>query len=124
MMAASTMNVCDAMGIRAGPIPLGSRQAWIGLQADCYYCQRFLESSRIGQYPGRRDKDKTILNKLAKRCDVDRGLIVSKEFDTTIMRESVKTYVPTSFLHSILTVMHIQLSHPPASQLQKVFERC
>ena len=40
-----------------------------------------------------------------------------------IMRESIKTYVPSTFLHSILTVMHIQLSHPSASQLMEVFER-
>ena len=73
--------------------------------------------------PGRKDKDKTVLNKLIKRCEVDRGLIVSKEFDPMLMKEAVRTFVPADYLASILTIMHTRLSHPPATQLQKVFER-
>ena len=78
ILAAMTAEVCNELTNGSGPIPLGSRQAWIGLQSNCYYCRRFMESLRLGQYPGRRDKDKTVLNKLVKHCVVDRGLIVSK----------------------------------------------
>ena len=68
ILAATTSDVCNALTFGSGTIPLSSHQAWMGLQSDCYYCRKFLESSRLGQYPGRRDKDKTVLNKLAKHC--------------------------------------------------------
>ena len=106
-----------------GPIPLGSRQAWMEVQQECEVCQRFLECKRLGQLPGRKDKDKAILNKMLKRCEVSKGLIVSKQFDDKIMKEVEKTFVPLIFLPSILTIMHIKLSHPPSTQLQKLFEK-
>merc|ERR1719319_431093 len=106
MLAATTTEVGDAVSLGTGPIPLGSRQAWIGLQADCTDCRKFMECKRLGQVPGRKDKDKTVLNKLIKRCEVDRGLIVSKEFDPILMKEAVRTFVPADYLASILTIMH------------------
>ena len=51
------------------------------------------------------------------------GLIVTKEFDPILMKEAVRTFVPAHYLDSILTIMHTRLSHPPATQLQRVFER-
>ena len=123
MLAATTTEVGDAVGLGSGPIPLGSRQAWIVLQAACADCRRFVECKRLGQVPGRKDKDRTVLNQLIKKCEVDRGLIVTKEFDPILMKEAVRTFVPSSHLASILTIMHTRLSHPPATQLQRVFER-
>ena len=107
----------------SGPIPLGSRQAWLGLQDSDEDCQRFLDCKRLGKLPGRKEKNITTLNKLLKKCEVDKGMIVSKVFDSIIMREVSRVYVPTTFLASILTVMHVRLAHPLPSQLQQLFER-
>ena len=38
------------------------------------------------------------------------------------MNEVVRTFVPALYLDSILTIMHTRLSHPPATQLLRVFE--
>ena len=107
----------------SGPIPLGSRQAWLNLQGSDPDCQRFLDCKREGKLPGRKEKNITTLNKLLKKCEVDKGLIVSKVFDSIIMREMSRVYVPTTFLGSILTVMHVRLAHPLPTQLQQLFER-
>jgi hypothetical protein len=122
-LAASLGDMSEAMKMGAGPIPMGSRKAWRGIQEDCDQCRRFLRFKRDGQLPGKKDKDKTTLNKMMKRCEVSGGLIVSREFDEYLMKETEKIYVPSAFLTSILTVMHIRLMHPLPTQLQKMFEK-
>ena len=124
IIAATTselINIMESGG--AGPIPFGSKQAWINIQKECNFCRRFLEMKRLGQLPGRKDKDKAILNKMLKSCTVERGLIVSKKFDENLMKETDRTFVPHMFLPSILTVMHIRLTPPLASQLLKIFQK-
>ena len=76
-----------------------------------------------GQLPGRKDSDKTVLNKMLKKCTLERGLIVAKEFDEHLMKETDRTFVPHFILPSILTIMHIRLSHPLPSQLFKIFQK-
>ena len=109
--------------IANGPIPLGSRQAWIEIQQESEICKRFTELKQLGQLPGRKDKNKTVLNKLLKRCEVSNQLIVSKEFDEKAMRHVEKIFIPPVFLPSVLTIMDNNLKHPPSTQLQKLFEK-
>jgi hypothetical protein len=103
-------------------VPLGSKKAWMEIQQESEICRRFLDLKRQGQLPGRKDKNKTVLNKMLKRCEISEEVIVAKEFDDKTMREVKKTFVPPMFLPSILTVMHIK-THPPATQLQRLFEK-
>ena len=119
----ATLDLTQIMGPGMGPIPLGSRQTWINLQADCPDCVRFLTCKKEGQIVGNKDKDKTVLNKLFKSCEVDKGLIVSKNFDHITMREISRVYVPAMVLEAILTIMHVRLRHPLPTQLQRTFER-
>jgi hypothetical protein len=74
-----------------------------------------------GQLPGRKDRDMAVLNKMMKKCTMEKGLIVSRTFDEKLMRETDRTFVPHRILQSILTVMHIRLAHPLALQLQRMF---
>ena len=111
------------LGKGTGPIPLGSRQTWISLQADCPDCVQFLQCKRLGEVPGRKDRNKAVINRLLKQCEVVNGLIVSKSFDSTLMKETDRIYVPSAFLEAILTVMHVRLEHPAPTQLQRIFEK-
>ena len=122
-LAAVTPDIQQLLGQGAGPIPLGSRQTWINLQAECPQCVRFLACKREGQMPGKKDRDKTVLNKMMKACQVIRGLIVSVVFDPIQNMETERVYVPEFLLESILTIMHVRLSHPLPTQLQRTFER-
>ena len=122
-LAAVTPDVLQLTGPGAGPIPLGSRQTWINLQADCPDCARFIKCKKEGQIPGNKDKDKAILNKMFKACEVERGLIISRLFDPILMKEISRVYVPASMLETILTIMHVRLSHPLPTQLLRIFER-
>ena len=122
-LAAATPDIQQLLGQGAGPIPLGSRQTWINLQAECPQCVRFLACKREGQMPGKKDRDKTVLNKMMKACQVIRGLIVSVVFDPIQNMETERVYVPEFLLESILTIMHVRLSHPLSTQLQRTFER-
>ena len=107
-LAAIAGDMGDLFSKSIGPIPLGSREAWIALQADCEDCCKFLFCKRLGQLPGRKDRNKATVNRMLKTCEVSKGLIVSKTFDSTLMQETTKVYVPATFLPAILTVMHGQ----------------
>ena len=122
-LAAVAGEVEQLLGRGSGPIPLGAKEAWIALQADCEDCTKFLLCKRLGQVPGRKDRNKAAVNRLLKICEVSDGLIVCKTFDETIMKERSRVFVPTTFLQAILTIMHVKLRHPLPTQLQKIFER-
>ena len=122
-LAATGGEMTELLGRGSGPIPLGARESWIALQADCEDCAKFLLCKRLGQVPGRKDRNKAVVNKMLKICEVSNGLIVSKTFDTTLMKEASRVFVPSTFLQAILTVMHVRLSHPLPSQLQRIFEK-
>ena len=123
ILASSAPDMSRLLGPGSGPIPLGSRQTWIDLQSQCNLCSRFVTCKAQGQIPSSKARDKAGLNRLFKTCDLDRGLIVSKTFDSILMKEISRIFVPPDFLLAILTIMHVRLSHPLTSQLIKVFER-
>ena len=123
ILAATASDMGQLLGKGTGPIPLGARATWISLQADCEDCVQFLLCKRLGQMPGRRDRNRATINRMLKLCEVVNGLIVSKTFDSTLMKETVRVFVPSVFLEAILTVMHVRLDHPVPSQLQRLFER-
>ena len=122
-LACLSQDIDKLMGPGAGPIPLGSRQAWLNLQSDCSDCRRFVACKRDGQMARVKDKDKTNLNKMFKTCEVDKGLVISRVFDPILMKETTRIYVPAAFLPAILTIMHVRLSHPLPTQLLRQFER-
>ena len=122
-LAAMAPDVAKALGPGSGPIPLGSREAWVALQSNCQLCKRFIDCKAQGQIPNSKARDKGGLNRLFKTCDLDKGLIVSKGFDSILMRQTSRIFVPPDFLQAILTVMHVRLDHPPPSQLIRLFER-
>ena len=122
-LASLATEIDELFGKGIGPIPLGSRQSWIQLQADCEDCSKFLLCKRLGQTPGKKDRNKAAVNRLMKTCEVSKGLIVAKTFDANTMKETERVFVPNLFLQAILTVMHVRLSHPLPTQLQRIFER-
>ena len=46
-----------------------------------------------------------------------------RSFDGKRLKEMLRVVVPSSYLDSILTVLHIRLNHPKQSQLKQIFER-
>ena len=51
------------------------------------------------------------------------NLIIQKEYDQSLRREISKVFIPPTYIESILTLMHLKLSHPSSYQLQKIFEK-
>ena len=123
ILAAVAPDMAKMLGPGSGPIPLGARETWVGLQSNCNLCARFIACKAQGQVPNSKARDKAGLNRLFKTCDLDRGLIVSKGFDGMLMRETTRIFVPPDFLLTLLTIMHVRLGHPLPSQLLKQFER-
>ena len=123
IIAATTIELAERLNTGAGPIPLASRKSWIQIQSASPECRRFLSCKQQGQIPNRKDKDKAVLNRMIKQCSVEKGLIVSRTFDNRLMKEIDKPFIPATYLNSVLTVMHVRLSHPLPPQLQTLFEK-
>ena len=96
VLAASTIDLSDKLKQGAGPIPLGSHQAWMEIQEECEICLRFKELKRTGQIPGKKEPHRTVLNKLMKKCEIYKGLVVSRQFDDISRREVLRTLFPSS----------------------------
>ena len=122
-LAATTAQLSEILCKGRGPIPLGSRAAWLEIQRSNEQCRQFLDQVKYGQLPRKRDKMKNNLNKMWKNCSIENDLIVCKSFDDILMKERSRVFVPAEFLQSILTVMHVRLDHVSSFQLEKVFNR-
>ena len=85
--------------------------------------QKDLDQVKYGQLPGKKDSAKANLNMMRKNCIIENGLIVCKTFDSVLMKERSRVFVPGEFFQSILTVIHVRLDHPSAYQLENIFNR-
>ena len=62
-LASTTAELSDILSKGRGPIPLGSRAAWIEIQRSNEECRKFLDLYKYGGLAGKNDKAKTNLNK-------------------------------------------------------------
>ena len=123
-IAASTSSLMDILErSHINKIPFGSIQAWRNIQEQSKICRRFMDLKRTGQLPGKKERDRALLNKMIKNCSINDDLIVSSGFDSNYMMDVHKTFVPPEFIYSILTVMHMKLNHPTISQLGRIFHK-
>ena len=122
-LGASSTQLSDILCKGRGSIPLGSRAAWLEIQRSNTECRKYLDQVKYGQLPGKKDSAKANLNKMRKNCIIENGLIVCKTFDSVLMKERSRVFVPGEFLQSILTVIHVRLDHPSAYQLENIFNR-
>ena len=113
----------DMLVNKVGAIPFGNKKAWLEIQKSDPDC-RVVHSIKIsGNLPSRKNSNKN-LNRIYRECSVSEdGLLVVNRFDNRTMRHSDRIVVPQSFLMSILSLIHIRISHPKTHQLQAVFEK-
>ena len=122
VIAATSAELADLLTVRSGPIPLGSRQTWITIQKSDDDCKAIFKQKSTGDVP-RKKTTNPIRNKIFKESIINQGLLVVREFDDKKMREVDKVVVPSTYLDSILIVIHIKLNHPSKYQLKQVYER-
>ena len=122
IIAATSQDLADQLVNKSGSIPLGSHQTWIKIQKTDANCQAVFRLKSLGEAP-RRKNTNPLINKIFKESEIHRGLLVVRSFDSKRLREVLKVVVPSTYLDSILTVLHIRLNHPKKSQLKLVFER-
>ena len=122
VLAASASSLADQLISRSGPIPLGSHQTWIQIQKTDEDCQTVYKLKTLGEAP-RKKNTNPIINRIYKESEINKGLLVVRSFDGKRLKEMLRVVVPSSYLDSILTVLHIRLNHPKQSQLKLIFER-
>ena len=122
ILAATALDIADELINRSGPIPLGSHHTWKEIQKSDQDCQAVYKLKKLGEAP-RKKNTNPIINKIFKESVISRGLLVVKSFDSRKLREVMRVVVPSSYIDSILAVLHIRLNHPKRSQLKLVFER-
>ena len=121
VQAAIQPTILNSLQADIGAIPFGNKKVWRTMQQGDIDCKTVIELKSTGNVPNKRVKNR-IVNTLLKECQVNNlGLLVVRTFDTTILKEVERIVVPQSFLHSVLTLLHLKLMHPSSHQLSRVF---
>ena len=119
---ARSVSVADILNNKVR-MPFYNIPTWIQAQQNCPRLRRVFSHLQQGTRPtnkssGMRDI-KTYLNSVVIGRD---GVLVVKSVIPFMPTRNL-IVVPEDLLHGLLTALHIQLSHPSANQLMKVFSR-
>ena len=121
-LAATSQELEEQLLKRSGPIPLGSRQTWMTIQRSDPDCNAVYHLKMNGELP-RAKSTNPHRNKIFKEAILHKGLLIVRTFDQRKMREVDKVVIPPSYLHSIVTVLHLRLNHPKRTQLKQIMDR-
>ena len=121
-LAATAAELEEQLIARSGPIPLGSHNTWITIQKSDKDCQSVFCLKSLGEEPRKRHTN-PLISRIYKEAVIHQGLLVVTDCDTRKFKEVLKVVVPPSYVDSILTILHIRLNHPKASQLKLLFNR-
>ena len=105
-------------------LPFTSKPAWKETQAECRDLRQVKFCLQQGSVPPKRQK-----NMRDVRRYLSAGVLLNS--DGVLVARDVQPFkpvvdrvvVPKAVLHGILTALHIQLTHPSAYQMKKVFAR-
>ena len=106
-----------------GAIPFGNKKVWKSLQLQDLDCKLTIDMITSGNIPPKKSKNK-IVSRLLRDCCVNKqGILVSRSFDSKILKEVKKIVIPQQFLHSVLTILHNKLMHPSNHQMAAIFNK-
>ena len=116
------VSVSDIIDGRAS-LPFTNRKAWKDIQSECPDLRKVFSFKKNGTVPSKKSK-----NLRAVRRYISSNVLISN--DGLLVHRHVKPFssheqivVPQQVLDGILTALHLQLKHPSAFQLTKVFSR-
>ena len=118
-----SVSVSDILSGKAVTPYSGNLVTWRQAQQDCPKLRRVYSHLQHGTRPTKKTTDLRSMKTYLRNAVIGRdGALVVKSV-TPFMPTRNLVVVPEHLLHGLLTALHIQLSHPSQSQLQKVFSR-
>ena len=104
-------------------IPFASPSAWLGMQLNCPNIQLARKHLQQGTRPLKKQRNVKDIRHLLRVASINRdGLVVVRK--SNILQADIDLIViPQAYVDALLTALHIQLNHPSAYQLKKVFSR-
>ena len=119
----ATLTVQDVLNGDAS-LPFTNRKAWREIQEECHDLRHVFKYLANGTSPGKKGRNlRNVKRYLSSKAVVSpEGALVVRNVEP-YSQTTMRIIVPQKVVHGILTVLHIKLSHPAASQLTKVFNR-
>ena len=105
-------------------LPFTNKKAWKEIQEECYDLKNVFKYLRNGTKPGKKGRNlRTIKRYISSKVVISaEGTLVVRQVEP-YCQSSERIVVPAQVLHGLLTVLHLRLEHPTASNLTKVFNR-
>ena len=105
-------------------IPYKNRRAWLDVQRECSDLRKVLAFKKSGTEPSKKTKNMRAVRRYlsANIMIANDGLLVQRRAEP-LSPLSDHIVVPQQVLHGVLSALHLNLDHPSAFQLSKVFSR-
>ena len=120
IIAATSQNTIDLLSSLQG-LTIGKTQLWRSIQSQDKDLAKAIEIISTGDSP-RKSASRT-LNAVFKHSIIDDGLLVVKNTDPNLFRESHRIVVPKPFVPAILSMIHLKGNHPSRFQSEKIFQK-
>ena len=104
-------------------VPFSSKNTWLQLQQSCPDLRRTAAHLRQGTAPSKKENKIKYVKRYLQCAKLSKEglLVVFKQSPLGSTLERI--IVPKSYLHGLLTCLHLKLNHPSKAQLKKVFDR-
>ena len=104
-------------------LPFTTRSAWLAIQTDCPDLRRTHAHLKQGTHSSKKTTNIKDVKRYLSVASVARdGMLVVRRNDPLVPSIEL-IIVPRSFLHGLVTVLHIKLDHPSRHQLELVMKR-
>ena len=118
----ATITVEDVLQGRVH-LPFTNKKAWKEVQEECPDLRNVFKCLSNGTKPGKKSRNlRQVKRYLSSKAVISDGTLVIRHLEP-YAQAAEKIIVPQQALHGLLTVLHLRLEHPTASQLSKVFSR-
>lgn len=117
-----SVSVTDVIERRTA-MPFTTPSTWKRAQQDCADLRRVYAHLTQGTEPSKKEKCTTVKHYLSSHVMISRdGLLVVKR-NMAFAPNDKQIVVPAHLLEGLVTALHIRLSHPTKTQLERVFRR-
>jgi hypothetical protein len=104
-------------------LPLGSYDTWRAIQEGDPDSTVVLHCKKSGIPQGKKKATKPAINQFFAAAQVKNGVLVVPTLDNKMMRTIDRVVVPSSYIPTLLTIIHLKCNHPSRYQMEQIFQR-
>jgi hypothetical protein len=120
--AAASQDLLSFLSSPSSALPLGSYDTWRAIQEGDPDSAVVLHCKKSGDTP-RKKATNPAINRFFAAAQVKNGVLVVPTLDNKMMRTIDRVVVPSSYIPTLLTIIHLKCNHPSRYQMEQIFQR-